>query len=154
MPADMAKDVLEFTFAENKEIYKATLAAVAQQQKVRPQFLERKPRAERHPSMLNILTRASMEPTTANLLRNWLLKKHRSLLEDFLNAVGIAHKEGVVEDVPDTMEDAKVQSAVDILLGKHPAPLVSVYLHIFNQMNDPRWANLDKILETDSRLQF
>ena len=154
MPASMASEIMEFTYAEDREVYRAILAGVAQAQKVRPVFLERKPRSERHPVMLNVLTRASMDAVAGNLLRSFFLKKHKGMLEDFLNALGIAHKEGVVEDVPERMEDDRVRAAVDTLLQKHPHPAVAVYLHLFNDMNTPRWENLDRILESDPRLQF
>ena len=154
MPAELANEVIEHTHVNDKEVYQAVLAGVAQAQKVRPIFLARQPRSTRHPLMLNVLTRGSMDHVTGNLIRSWLLNKHRPMLEDFLNALGIPHKEGVVEDVPASMEDEKVKSAVEGLLQKYPHPVVAVYLHMFNEMNDPRWANLDQMLESDPRLQF
>jgi len=52
------------------------------------------------------------------------------------------------------MDDAKLKSAVDILLGKYPPEAVAVYLNAFNDMNEANWANLKALLEGDSRLQL
>jgi len=82
------------------------------------------------------------------------VKKHKAMLVDFLNALGVENNEGVVEDLPASMEDAKLKAAVDGLVVKYPPEAVSVYLHAFNDMNEANWENLKTILETDPRLQL
>jgi len=104
--------------------------------------------------MLATLTRPSLEPITANLVRTWLLKKYKSMLVDFLDALGITHNEGVVDDLPATMEDPKLKAAIDLLITKYPAEVVAVYLNAFNDMNDVDWPNLKSMLEADPRLQL
>jgi len=154
MSPGLAAEILEYAHSSEKELYKATLAAVAQARKVRPLFLERQPRAERHKTVLATLARPAMELAAGTLLRGWLLKKHTLLLADFLDALGVPHKDGVVDDLPETMDDAKLHSAVDKVLAGHPAEVVIVYLHAFYEMNEARWPNLKAMLETDPRLQF
>ena len=88
------------------------------------------------------------------MLRGWLLKAHQSLLVDFLNGLSIPHKDGVVDDLPETVDDAKLKSTVDALLAKHPVDVVKVYLHSFNSMNESQWKNLEALLHDDARLQF
>ena len=154
MSPKLGGEILEHAYQSDKELYKATLAAVAQTRKVRPLFLERQPRAERHVAMLATLARPAMEPAAAGLLRGWLLKKHTPLLVDFLDALGAPHKDGVVEDLPQTMDDAKLAAAVESVLSKHPREVVIVYLHAFYEMNEARWPNLKALLESDPRLQF
>jgi hypothetical protein len=88
------------------------------------------------------------------LIRTWLVKKHNPMLVDFLNTLGIQHKEGVVEELPPAMEDEKLKAAVEQLLAKYPHESVAVYLHAFNDMNEANWANLKTLLESDSRLQL
>ena len=63
-------------------------------------------------------------------------------------------KDGVVEDLPPTMDDTKLKSAVDLLLAKHPPEAVAVYLNAFNDMNEANWTNLKAMLESDTRLQL
>ncbi len=154
MSPALAAEILTYAFESDKPLYRTTLAAVAEARKVRPVFLERQPRAQRHTTMLATLTRPSLEPATANLIRAWLLKKHNGMLVDFLNALGIEHKEGVVEDLPASMEDAKLQAGVDALVAKYPPEVVAVYLNAFNDMNEVEWPNLKTMLEQDKRLQL
>jgi hypothetical protein len=76
------------------------------------------------------------------------------MLVDFLNALGIENKDGVVDDLPASMDDAKLKSAIETLLVKHPPEVVAVYLNAFNDMNEAHWANLKTLLESDARLQL
>lgn len=154
MSPDLADQILEATYADNRDVYRATLNAVAQSKRVRPLFLERQPRKERHKAMAAALARPSMEEASSGQLRGWLVRHQSAVLIDFLNALGIAHKEGVVEELPPSMEDAKLAGAVDALLGKHPQEVVVIYLHAFNSMNGDGWPNLQTALENDARLQF
>lgn len=154
MSQGLATEILTYAYESDKPLYHATLSAVADARKLRPVFLERQPRAQRHVAMLATLSRPSLELVTANLLRTWLLKKYNSLLGDFLDALGITHKEGVVEDLPATMDDAKLQTAVDAVLAKYPPEVVAVYLNAFDEMNEVKWPNLDAMLKNDKRLQL
>jgi len=154
MSPPLATEVLTYVYESDKPLYRAALSAVAEARKLRPVFLERQPRGERHAAMLQTLTRPSLDLVTGNLIRTWLLKKYNSMLCDFLDALGIAHKEGVVEDLPAAMDDAKLRAAVDALLTKYPAEIVAVYLNAFNDMNEANWPNLKAVLEGDKRLQL
>lgn len=154
MSPAMANDILEFAFSADKNLYRGALEAVAQARKLRTVFLERQPRTERNASMLTYLSRPAMEAVADNLLRAWLLKKHTVVLTDFLDALSIPHEKGVVEDLPQTVDDAALDSAVDKLCEKHSPELAAVYLQAFNDMNEARWQNLDKRLNEDPRLKL
>ncbi|MEI7728293.1 MAG: hypothetical protein WCO56_01925 [Verrucomicrobiota bacterium] len=154
MPQPMALDILEFVFTTDKAVYRTVLAAVAEARRVRPIFMEHQSRAERHPAMLAVLSRPAMNAAAGNLIRLWLLKKHTAMLADFLEQLGIPHTEGVVENLPNKVEDDKLRAAVDTLLGKYPKDLITVYLNAFNSMNETAWDNLTAILHSDPRLQF
>ena len=150
----MSNDILSFIFESDKQGYRATMAAVAEAKRVRPIFLERQPRAERHASMVSALSKPNLEAAAAALIRAWLVKKQAPMLIEFLNALGIAHENGVVEDLPGAVDDAKLKAAVEKLLGKFPHETVAVYLNAFNDMNAAGWPNLKTLLESDARLQL
>jgi hypothetical protein len=154
MSPPLAREILTYAYESDKPLYRATLNAVAEARKLRPVFLERQPREQRHATMLATLTRPAMDLFTGNLIRNWLLKKHKSMLVDFLDALAIAHQEGVVEELPASVDDLKLRAAVDNLLAKYPAEAVAVYLLAFNDMNDVDWPNLKAMLNDDKRLQL
>jgi hypothetical protein len=154
MSPGLAGDILNFIHESDKPTHKAALNAIAQARHVRPVFLERQPRPQRQVAMIATLSRPGLETVAGGLIRIWLLKKHKAMLVDFLNALEIKNEEGVVENLPEAMDDAKLKSAVETLLAKYPPEVVAVYLNAFNDMNETIWANLKTILESDTRLQF
>ena len=154
MSPALANEIITFMFENEKATYRATLNAVAEIRHVRAVFLERQPKTERHATMAASLAKPSLEVAAGNLIRTWLLKKYKSMLVDFLNALEIKNEEGVVEDLPKEMDDAKLKIAVDTLLTKYPPETVAVYLNAFNDMNEANWPNLKSLLENDSRLQL
>jgi hypothetical protein len=154
MSPGLALEILTYAYETDKPLYHATLSAVAEARKLRPVYLERQPRSQRHTAMLATLAKPALEMVTANVIRGWLLKKYKGMLVDFLDALGIAHKEGVVEELPPAVADDKLRAAVDVLVAKYPPEVVAVYLNAFNDMNQVEWPNLKTMLESDKRLQL
>ncbi len=154
MSPTLAMEILTYAFENDKPVYRATLGAVAEARKLRAVFLERQPKPQRHAIMLTMLARPGLDLVASNLLHTWLLKKHKPMLADFLDALGIPHQDGVVEKLPPTMEDAKLRAGVDALVAKYPPETVAVYLHAFNKMNELEWPNLSAMLDSDPRLQL
>jgi hypothetical protein len=154
MSPALAARILEHAHDTNKELYRTALCAVAEARKLRPAYFERTPRAVRHAEMVSVLTRPRLELVAANLVRDWLMKKQTQMLIDFLDALKVPHTQGAVDDLPPSVEDAVLKSAIDALLAKYPAEEVALYLNAFYSLNDVRWANLESLLKTDQRLQF
>jgi hypothetical protein len=154
MPPTLAAELLETAYELDRPNYRVTVNAVAEARKLRPAFFERKPRVERHKDMIAMLAKPRLDAVASNLIRVWLLKKHSAMLVDFLDALGIAHKDGVVDDLPVTIEDEKLKGAVEKLLSKYPKEEVTVYLNAFYSMNEVSWLNLKNLLETEPRLQL
>ncbi|HET7623828.1 MAG TPA: hypothetical protein VFM25_01095 [Verrucomicrobiae bacterium] len=154
MSPALAGEIITFIFDTDKPTYRATLKAVAEARHVRPVFMERQPKPQRHAAVLATLAKPALEVVSGNLIRTWLVKKYRSMLVDFLNALEIKNEEGVVDDLPEGVDDAKLRAAVDALLAKYPHEAVAVYLNAFNDMNEANWANLKSLLEGDPRLQL
>lgn len=154
MSPSLALEILTHAYENDKPIYRATLSAVAEARKLRPVYFERQPKPQRHAAMLASLARPALDAVTNGLIRAWLLKKHKAMLTDFLDALAVKHEDGVVEDLPLAMDDARLKAAVDVLLGKYPPETVAVYLHAFNEMNEQEWPNLTAMLDSDPRLQL
>lgn len=153
MSPDLANDILNYAFESDKPTYKAVLNGIAEARKVRPVFLERQARPQRHALMVSTLSRPGLDQVASSLIRAWLVKKQKAMLVDFLNALDIPNNEGVVDDLPATVDDAKLKAAIELILTKHQPEVVAVYLNAFNDMNEASWANLNSLLEGDARLQ-
>src|ERR1700722_10682856 len=128
MSPALANDILNFAFESDKPTYKAVLNGIAEARKVRGVFLERQPREQRHVMMVATLSRPGLDAVAGGLIRAWLVEKQTPMLVDFLNALGIENKDGVVDDLPATVDDTKLKLAVENLLAKHPPEAVAVYL--------------------------
>ena len=151
---ELAHRILADTAEDNRELYEATLSSVARLRGMRPQFLKKQPKPARHKTMVQAMCKPAFDEATGSLLRGWLLKHQLGLLTQFLDALGIKHEEGIVEDLPKTIADDTLASALDNLLANNDQDVVVLYLHAFHTMNDAGWSNLDAALEKDDRLQL
>lgn len=155
MPPAAAADLFNFLHEKERALYKATIESIAKQRKLRPVFIERKPREERHVWLQDVLGKKQSEAIAAHLLQIWLVGAHADLLCDFLDALGIKHDEnGTIETLPPAPPKAELSRAVDTLLAKHPQPVVAIYLHAFQALDDNGWSTLEELLGEDSRLQL
>jgi hypothetical protein len=154
MPATLAVEILEALFVSDKPTYRSALDAVADARRVRPEFLLKKPKTDRHRDMIPILTRPRFEEMSSLLLRQWLTKTQLPMLVDFLNRLGITHREGMVDAFPEKMDDAMLKTAVDEILAKYPAKNAAIYLHCLLAMQLVAWPNLTEMLQQDPRLQL
>ncbi|MBI3880558.1 MAG: hypothetical protein HY301_10920 [Verrucomicrobia bacterium] len=154
MSAKLSSQILDDLYTDDRPLYRGALGAVANAKRMRPVFLEKQSRAQRHPDMVATLARPSLDEVTGTILRGWLLKKQTGLITGFLDALGIKHEKGVVESLPDDVDEAKLKSAIESLLAAHPPEVVAVYLLAFAAMNDVHWPALDALLKSDARLQL
>jgi hypothetical protein len=148
----LASRIIDQVHATDKDLYRVALGATAQARKVRPVFLERQPRADRHRTMATSMARPEMQMVAGNVISGWLVKNQKQLLTDFLDALKIEHKDGVVEDLPKEVPDAELTNAVNALFTKYEREVVALYLHAFNDMNDANWPNLQNMFDHDERL--
>jgi hypothetical protein len=155
MPESTASAMLADLFENEKLLYKNLIENIAKQRKLRPVFIERKPRAERFAWIKDALGRKQNEPIAANLLQIWLVRRHAPMLCDFLDSLGIKHDEnGTVDQIPSQPGKAALETAVGGLLAKYDASLVAVYLHAFQALDESGWPLLDEIIAAEPRLQF
>jgi hypothetical protein len=154
MSPALALEIIEQLHQDEKDVYRAILGSVCEVRKVRPVFLEHKPRTERHKAIVESLCRPKLEPAAVTVLQTWLMKKQVAVLANFLDAMGIKHENGAVEELPKEVADETLKAAVEGLLAKHPRETVAVYLRALNDLSQANWPNLGQMLESDPRLQL
>lgn len=152
MPEGVATAIFSFLQEKEKGLYKATVETLATQRKLRPVFVERKPKPDRYLWLKDALGRRSSEATAAHLLQIWLVAEHKQVLGDFLDALGIKHDQGAIDQLPPAPPKEELSKAVDLLLSKHDAGVVMVYLHAFQALDDEGWNTLEELLAEDPRL--
>jgi hypothetical protein len=155
MAPEVAARIFNDLHENERPLYKATIDTLAKQRKLRPVFVERKPRNERNAWLQDALGRKTNEDSAAHILQLWLVKTQSALLCDFLDALGIKHDEhGMVEDLPAAPAHEQLTPVIGTLLGKYDPGVVSVYLHAFNSLNDTPWESLAELLASDARLRM
>ncbi len=152
---ELAGQVFSYLQQAEKPTFRMAVQTLAGQRKLRPQFVERKPRDERYQWLQAALSRPAGEQIAANLLQIWLMGTQAAMLCDFLDALGIPHEEnGGIDNLPSAPPEEKLREAIDGLLAKHPAETVAVYLHSFHAMDIAGWPVLGEMLATDERLRL
>ena len=151
----VAGQLLAFIQEKEKALYQATVETIAKQRKLRPVFIERKPRPDRYAWLQTNIGRPQHDSVAAHLLQIWLVGAQTSLLCDFLDALDIAHdKNGTIETLPAAPPKTELATAVDKLLTKHDPAVVAAYLHAFQAMDDQGWSTLAELLDEDPRLKL
>ena len=151
----LVSTLFSYLHEKEKPLYKATIEAVAKQRKLRPVFIERKPRNERHAWLQDALGRKSSDAVAAHILQIWLVGQHSKLLCDFLDGLEIKHDEnGTVEQLPPAPSKEALEKVINELLQKHDPEIVAVYLNAFQALDDTGWDSLDELLQSNERLQL
>jgi len=155
MSPSVAAQLLGFLQEKEPRLYKATIETVAKSRKLRPVFIERRPRDDRYAWLQTHIGKPAQEGVAAHLLQIWLVGAQPKLLCDFLDALGIAHDEnGTVEALPASPPKAELARAVEAVTAKHDPAVVAVYLHAFQAMDEKGWEPLAELLGEDPRLKL
>jgi hypothetical protein len=118
---------------------------IAQQRKFRPKSVlalddERK---SRHlASMINL-----PEQVAARALVAYHLATQRAMMGAFLDALGIAHENGVIQEDEVKPDAGKLAPAVDAIAAAYPAEDVALYLNVLLCQDPATWGGLQPIVE-------
>ena len=153
--SQLANEIFVYLQEKEKPVYRAVIQNLANQRKLRPVFIERKPKPERHTWLQQALARKPADDLATQVLQIWLLGAQQPLICQFLDALEIKHDgKGVVDQLPPEPEPEKIQSAVDLILEHQSPEVVTIYLRLFLVMDDAGWVRLGEILEMDERLRL
>ncbi len=150
---ELGSKIVGYLRDDQKEVYKATVVALAQQRKLRPQFIQKKSREQQATWILDTLKLKTSEAIGEQILQVWLMKARSAMLVAFLDVLGVKHDgTGAVDDLPTELEEAKVKEATAAVLEKFPADEVAVYLNIFQLQQPGGWPAIAAILASEPKL--
>ncbi len=150
-----ASDIFTYLHDEERAAYKATMLHLTSRKKLRPVFLEKKQKHERHLWMAENLAKKRNEDLAIEILQTWVLKTQTPAILQFLEDLGISHDgSGLIEDTPSEPAPETVKKGVENLLAKFPHDCVAIYLHLFIQMDPDGWKTLRQLLEETPELQL
>ena len=149
-------DLFIWMRAEERDLYKSTVATLANDRKLRPVFVQKKSIPEQISWMHKTLKLKSSDMIGEHLFQVYFMQGQQTLLVAFCDAMGIEHdgKGSVDGALPETFDTDKLKAAIDTLLVDFDPQLVSLYLNIFNLQTESGWENLNEILASDERLKF
>ena len=120
---------------------------IAQQKKFRPKFVLSldTDRKAKHLSGLRTLP----DPLAARALVIYHLAEQRAMMGAFLDALGIAHENGLIQDDGAKPDPGKLPPAVAALNERFPAEDVALYLQTLVCQDPETWGALGESVETE-----
>jgi len=118
---------------------------IAQQKKFRPKFvlaLDDDRKSKHLASMPNL-----PEQVAGRALIAYHLEAQRPMMGAFLDALGIAHENGVIQEDDVKPDGSKLSAAVDAIAKAYPADDVSLYLNVLLCQDPETWGGLRPIVE-------
>jgi len=151
-PAE-AGEVFGWLLESDKAAYKTMAGMLATRRKLRPVFVERKPRDERHAWMREAVSRPANADLATEILQAWIMGANEKMVCAFLDSLKVPHDgKGLIETLPAEPPAGEVAAAVDALFASNPPLAVRAYLHLFSAMDMTDWPALRDLVATDSRL--
>lgn len=155
LPRPFVTSLMLFLREQERDAYKATIASLASKRKLRPVFIQKKPVTKQIEWATQNLMLKICDDIAEQVSQVWLMKARKEMLTKFLDLLEIEHDgEGAADELPEDLDEEKLNSAIDQLLGEFPPEEVKLYLHLFRRQKNGGWANLDSLLTTDSRISL
>lgn len=152
MSPEEASRVLDALQERAPGIYTQAVGAASAAFKARPQFLLKQPREKRAQMVRRALSRVAASELAEEVLAHYFLEVKRPLLEEWLDAVGVPHEEGVLQgtEAPPPPEETKLREAVaGFLRGEEPEDR-ALLLRAFAAQGAVDWPALDPLLPPPS----
>jgi hypothetical protein len=119
-------------------------AQVAASLKFRPQAIRKLPLETRCKRARALLERGQNAELTYELFGRYLMRNQPKLVTGFLDATGVAHEEGIVNDVNSAVpEESKVGPAIEALERDFSSEDVALYLSLAAE----QWPQVDGLAE-------
>jgi hypothetical protein len=115
---------------------------VAKALKFRPQAIVKVPMAKRAQRARRILDGEANAEMCYELFGTYLFTKHKQLVLDFLDGVGVEHDEGMIANVTESLPDpARLSAALTELDQKYKAEDVTLYLSLCSE----QWPSVPEV---------
>jgi|688.fasta_scaffold22224_4 hypothetical protein len=146
--------MLDWFRSNDKNVYKHTLATLANARKLRPVFVAKKSMAEQYKWIMQTLQLRASDTLGEHLLQAWFMAGHQAMLGTFCDALGILHdgKGSIHGDLPKVLDDTRLDAGIEKLLADNEPKIVALYLHVFNMQQEGGWENLSQRLASNANL--
>jgi hypothetical protein len=149
MPPERAVALVRALQEKVPAIYAQALGAACVALRARPVYLQRQPVEKRAEAIRRALARVAADPISAEVLAVYFLECRKPLLVAWLDALGLPHKEGILEsDAPPEPAEATLREATRAFLASDDDPDRPLLLRAFAAQEAIRWPTLDSLLST------
>jgi len=128
-----------------QELLGSALGAIIKVRKLRPQVARALPPEEQARTLAVVSDPG--EPLAASLLVALHLGERRAMLSTFLDAVGLAHEDGLLKDDEELsapLSEEAAKKGVAALAAAFPKPWLELYLNVLWMQDPQRWAVLEQ----------
>lgn len=148
-------NVFKYFHSNNKEVYRQAIQTLAQQKKLRPDFITKKPVPEQILWLRRQLSLKINAAVAEHLLQIYFIKAREPMLVEFLNTAGIDHDgSGQIEELPTSIDPEKLAKAAELLKQNYGTGLTQLYLHLFQMQTPEGWPELAALLKSDEQLKL
>jgi hypothetical protein len=128
-------------------VYTQAVGAACVTLKARPQFMMKQPKEKRAHFVRQALSRFAAGPIAEEVLAAYFLEVRRDLLTEWLDALGIAHENGILKnDNPTEPSRAALEAAVGKFRAGEGAEDRQLLLEAFAAQSAVEWPVLDAVL--------
>ncbi len=144
---ERTRRLLEELLKETPGAAGIALGAAAEAFRLRPQFLRRQPIEKRAEWVRRALSRPSSAPAAEQVLAEYFLSAHRPLLVELLDALGVQHEEGELQELSPACPEAKQlrQTVTSFRKGEGPE-MRELLLRAFAAQSAISWPALEEML--------
>jgi hypothetical protein len=150
----IVKQMLDWFRSNDRNVYRSAVASLAENRKLRPVFVEKKPMTEQYAWIHKTLKISACNTIGEHLMQAYLMAGQQPLLAMFCDGMGIPHdgKGSVTGELPKNFDAERLNSTVDKLIEGFDPKLVTLYLRCFNLQVAGGWPEISEKLASDSRL--
>lgn len=147
MTPERAVEVMRGLSKKAPAMFRQAVDAAAIAMRARPVYLRNQPFEKRAEAVRRTLARVAASPVADELLAIYFLECRKELLLEWLDLIGVAHKEGALEeDAPAQPPEKKLREAVKKYLGKDDDADRDLLLRAFAAQHSVDWPALDALL--------
>ena len=149
---ELQSEILGHLEIQHKPAFDMAVVQLCGVRRFRPVFIQSRPIEAQRKFILEQLRLKTGNDLAAQVIQLWLLKGQQDMLKTFLDAVGIEHKDGEVETLPEEISEAAAKKGIDALLASTTAEKAAVYLHTFQTQRAGGWEGLAKAMANEPKL--
>jgi hypothetical protein len=151
LPQEHARQMLKSLAEKAPAMFVQSVAAASAAMNARPVYLQRQPFEKRADAVRRTLSRVAANTIADEVLAVYFLECRKELLVEWLDAAGVAHKEGTLEEnVPAAPSEKKLRDAVARFRAADSDPDRELLLRAFAAQDAVEWPVLEQLLAAPS----